>query len=107
VPDPSTDETIARTARDQNDADASRAVLRALTDRRAELAGGGLPPEDPHLTDRILVQARSRSAEIRRSRSGLPHSARQPVSGSPVAWWLIAAWLGVLAAAVVAWRWAG
>jgi hypothetical protein len=98
------DATIDREARDDRERAASRLLLKELSARRGELGGAAaIPAEDGPLSERILREARTRSAEIRRSNSGVAPSTRMPAAGRSVPWWLVAAWVGALGAAALAW----
>ncbi|MCK6489719.1 MAG: hypothetical protein L6R48_15605 [Planctomycetes bacterium] len=83
---------------------ASQALLGALRDRRQALDGlAGAPADDKVLSERILAEARERSARI--SGGGRRSSSATAVDhGRPIPWWLWLAWALAAAAAVVAWK---
>lgn len=89
------------------DARASAAILAALRQRRASLGGeAGSPVDDGRLSERILSEARVRSARIAGSAVGAgpsDRSARVAAPGRPIPWWLWLAWLAALAGAALAW----
>ncbi|MBA3710469.1 MAG: hypothetical protein H0W83_16820 [Planctomycetes bacterium] len=79
----------------------SRLIYRALSERRDRLGAASDLPQDKALSEKILAEARSRSAQI---------SASRKVSG-PVAvvtpgipWWLWLGWIVAIAAVVAAFR---
>lgn len=88
--------------RDKRD---SRILYQALHRNRDAVGGqAALPPDDQHLSERILAEARSRSAEIAANqRQG---SARHSVSGAPIPVWLWLAWIVAIGGLVAAfWYW--
>ncbi len=75
----------------------SRLIYQALRDRKDALgAEAAIPAEDKSLTERILTEARTRSAEISATRGGSGHRA-QPLSRA-IPWWMLLAWLAAIAA---------
>lgn len=80
----------------------SQLIYEALRRHKDALAGEAqLPSEDRVLSERILAQARTRSAEIRdASRSA---TSRQLGTGRPLPLWLILAWVAVTVGLVLAW----
>lgn len=79
----------------------SQLIYDALRRHKGVLAGESrLPAEDRALSDRILNQARNRSAEIRAARSP---SSRHLTTGTPLPWWLILAWVLVAVGMAAAW----
>lgn len=91
-----TDGTDAATERD------SRLIYQALRERRGDLQGEAALPQDQALSERILAEARNRSAEISASRGGSGHRAQRGARGIP--WWMILAWLAAITAVVLAFR---
>mgnify|MGYP001562831075 CR=1 FL=1 len=99
------DQTLAaidQEATSEADKRDSRIIYQALQRNRAALGGqAALPAEDRALSEKILTQARSRSAEIAASQHQI--SARQAASGAPIPWWLWLAWLLAIGGLVAAW----
>lgn len=95
---------IDRNARDEAERNGSKAIYAALKQHAPAIGGeSALPADDRQLSERILAQARSRSAELHLARRAA--SARLPVQGAPIPWWLILAWILAIVGLVVAWRW--
>lgn len=91
---------IAEGAADERERQDSQVLYEALRRHRSDLGGAAKVPENQALSDRILTEARSRSAEIRARR---PPSSRELIAGRPLPWWLIAAWVLAAAGFVAAW----
>jgi len=84
---------------DQRD---SQLIYEALRRHKDALAGEAqIPGDDRVLSERILAQARTRSAEIRGA--SRPSTSRHPGTGRPLPLWLIVAWIVVTAGLVLAW----
>jgi hypothetical protein len=79
----------------------SRLLYRTLTERRARLGAASELPQDKALSEKILAEARSRSAQI---------SASRKVSGPVVAvspgipWWLWAGWVVAIAGVLAVYK---
>ena len=102
------EETIDRESRNEREKADSRTLLRTLEERRGQLGGAtAIPADDATLTERILHEARSRSEQLRRERSGLPLSGRHEPPSAGIPWWLVALWVAAIAAVIAAWRWLG
>ncbi len=80
----------------------TRVLLDALAERRARVGGAADLPADPALSERILAEARTRSAQI--SGAGQHTTGRFAPKAQPIPWWLWLAWLAAIAGAVVAWK---
>ena len=95
---------IDRAARDAAERHDSKAIYGALK-RHAPTVGGEaqLPAEDRELSERILAQARSRSAEVAAARRSA--STRLQAAGAPIPWWVVLGWLLAIVGLVAAWRW--
>lgn len=79
----------------------SRILYQALSRNRDALGGqAAVPADDRNLSEKILAEARSRSAEIAATQRKA--SARHAVSGAPIPWWLWAAWILAIAGLVAA-----
>lgn len=79
----------------------SRILYQALSRNREALGGqAAVPADDGHLSQKILSEARSRSAEIAATQRKA--SARHAVSGAPIPWWLWLAWTLAIAALIAA-----
>ncbi len=90
-------------AHDAGERKDSRLIYQALRDRKDALgAEAAIPAEDKSLTERILAEARTRSAEISATRGGSGHRA-QP-SSRAIPWWMILAWLAAIAAVAAAFK---
>jgi hypothetical protein len=97
------DQVIEREATSPAEGRDSRVLAQALRDRREALSGGGaVPVEDRNLSERILNEARSRSAEISARRSGGGSTPKAKQDGIP--WWLWALWVLAVVGAYVGWR---
>jgi hypothetical protein len=95
------DRVIAASVEDPDERAASRVLARALGERAGALAGGGLPTEHREVSERILAEARIRSARI--AGEGVPVSAAE-YRGIP--WWLWMGWGVAIVGAILAWhRW--
>ena len=80
----------------------SRLLYQALSKNREVLGGqSAVPAEDRALSEKILADARSRSAEIAANQGDI--SARRAVSGAPIPLWLWLAWSVAIAALIAAW----
>lgn len=80
----------------------SQLIYDALRRHKDALAGEAkLPAEDRVLSERILAQARNRSAEIRET--SRPATSRHLSTGRPLPLWLIVTWIVVAAGMVAAW----
>jgi hypothetical protein len=77
----------------------SRLILQALQAKKDQLKGETALPQDQSLSERILADARRRSAQISASRGGTGHRAQAPSRSIP--WWMIIAWLVAIAAVVL------
>jgi hypothetical protein len=69
----------------------SRLIYRTLLSRRDELKTEAGLPEDRSMSEKILAEARSRSAQISASRGGSAHPAQAATRGIP--WWMWLAWI--------------
>lgn len=102
-PTPDRDETLAAIDGAPGD-DASRRDSRllyeALKQRKDDLKGETALPEDRALSEKILAEARTRSAQISASRGGTGHPAQAVSAGIPA--WLWLAWIVAIAAVVLA-----
>jgi hypothetical protein len=81
----------------------SQVLAQALKERRDRLSGSAaVPADDRVLSERILADARTRSAEIsaRRSGGGASGGARD----ARIPWWLWLLWVLAIAAAYLGWR---
>ncbi len=91
-----------------SDADerASALIRDALHARRDHLSGSAqLPAEDRQLSERILGEARRRSAEITAAGPGPgPSSSRRSSATERVPWWLWLGWIAAIAAVALAFR---
>jgi hypothetical protein len=97
------DQVIEREAASPAEGRDSRTLAKALRERREALSGGGaVPIEDKNLSERILTEARSRSAEISARRSGGGQPQTKPDGRIP--WWLWSLWVLALVAAYVGWK---
>ncbi len=83
------------------DARDSRLLAQALRTRKDAVGGTAALPDDPALSDKILAQARVRSAQLSASQQPSSHAVAQ---GRPIPWWLWLAWLLAIVAAVLALR---
>jgi hypothetical protein len=79
----------------------SRLLYQALQERRGQLKAERELPQDTALTEKILAEARTRSAEISASRQ---MSGRGPVARAAVPWWVWCGWIVAIAAVVLAYR---
>ena len=93
------DRAISEGVMDPEEQRASRVLARALGERSSTLGGGGLPAEDRAISERILAEARVRSARI----AGEQMVADVTVSPA-IPWWLWLAWAVAIVGAVAAWR---
>ncbi len=103
APSANDDETrraITEGAADDCERKDSQVLYEALRRHRDDLGGAARVPVDAALSDRILTEARSRSAEIRARR---PPSSRHVIAGRPLPWWLIIAWVLAATAFGIAW----
>lgn len=80
----------------------SRLLYEALKQRKDQLKGETSLPEDKALTEKILAEARTRSAHISASRGGA--STRAPVVSAGIPIWLWVAWALAIAGVVVAFK---
>ncbi len=97
------DQVIAREATSPAEGRDSRVLAQALRERREALSGGGaVPAEDKNLSERILAEARTRSAEISARRSGNADGAGRKDGRIP--WWLWGLWALAVVAVYVAWK---
>jgi hypothetical protein len=94
------DRAIVAAVTDPDEQRASRVLVRALGERSQTLGGGGLPADDRVVSERILAEARVRSARIAGEQAVPP-----PPAASAIPWWLWLAWAVALAGAWAAWRW--
>jgi hypothetical protein len=78
----------------------SQLIYDALRERRDDLKTEKSLPEDRALSEKILAEARTRSAQISASRGGSSHRAQAVAAGIP--WWLIVAWIIAIAAVAFA-----
>jgi hypothetical protein len=93
-----------RDANDDAERRDSRIILEALRARRAVIGGVAAVPEDQQLTERILDEAKRRSAQISAAQQG--KSARSSVAeGSAIPWWLWVGWLVAIGGVVAAFWW--
>ena len=98
------DQVIDREAASPAEGRDSRVLAQALRDRREALSGGGaVPVDDRNLSERILNEARSRSAEISARRSGGGDNAPTKKDGR-IPWWLWALWVLAVVGAFVGWK---
>jgi hypothetical protein len=90
---------IDKEAADEAEKRDSRILYEALSRNRGDLGGeAAVPADDQHLSQRILAEARSRSAEIAAGQRKT--SSRHVVTGAPIPLWLWAAWILAIAALV-------
>ena len=92
------DQAITEAVTDPDEQRASRVLARALGERSSTLGGGGLPADDRAISERILTEARVRSARIAGE-----HVVDVDVSPA-IPWWLWLAWAVALVAAAAAWK---
>ena len=78
----------------------SRTLYRALHERKDELKAESALPLDPALSEKILSDARTRSAQISASRGGTGHQAQARSAGIPL--WMYLAWVVAIAAVILA-----
>jgi hypothetical protein len=81
----------------------SRVLLQALSERRGQIGAlAQIPADDRRLSEQILAQARSRSAEIRAAQQGSGAPPGAPLVSTPISWWLWAGWIIAILAIVLA-----
>ena len=98
---------VDREAKDEAERRESRVLYEALRTRKDQIgAVNQIPAKDEKLSEQILSEARSRSAEISaaRHRSG---SQAVEVASKPIPWWLWLAWLVAIAAVIAAFKFIG
>jgi hypothetical protein len=78
----------------------SRLIYDALRDRRDQLKTESSLPEDKALSEKILAEARTRSAQISASRGGTSH--RIPAASAGIPWWIWVGWAIAIAGVVAA-----
>jgi hypothetical protein len=91
-------------AKDEAERRESRVLYEALRTRRDQIgAVNQIPARDEKLSEQILNQARSRSAEISAARQ---RSASQAIEAAskPIPWWLWLAWLVAIAGVILAFK---
>ncbi len=97
---------IAEGSADGKEQHASQVLYDTLRRHRETLAGAAkMPTQDPALSERILSEARNRSAEIRAAQR--PPGTRPGLRGRPLPKWLLLAWVIAIAAFLAAWYWLG
>ncbi len=106
MPDPGDEllKVVDREASDEAERRESRVILEALRTRKDQIgAVNQIPARDEKLSEQILSQARSRSAEISatRQRSG---SQAVEAASKPIPWWLWLAWLVAIVGAIAAFK---
>jgi hypothetical protein len=106
MPDPGEEllKVVDREAKDEAERRESRVLYEALRTRKDQIgAVTHIPARDEKLSEQILNQARSRSAEISatRQRSG---SQAVEAASKPIPWWLYLAWLVAIAGVVTAFK---
>jgi hypothetical protein len=109
MPDPGDDlfAVVDREAKDDAERRESRVLYEALRTRKDQIgAVTQIPAKDEKLSEQILAEARSRSAEISaaRHRSG---SQAVEAASKPIPWWLWLAWLLAIAGVIVAFKFIG
>ena len=87
-------------AKDPAESKDSRLLYDALRARRDQLKAETSLPEDKALSEKILAEARTRSAQISASRGGTSH--RVPVVTAGIPWWIWAGWVIAIAGVVAA-----
>jgi hypothetical protein len=95
---------VDREAKDEAERRESRVLYEALRTRKDQIgAVNQIPARDEKLSEQILNQARSRSAEISaaRQRSG---SQAVEAASKPIPWWLWLAWLVAIIGAIAAFK---
>jgi hypothetical protein len=93
---------VDREAKDEAERRDSRVLFDALHARRSEVGGlSQIPIRDNKLSEKILSEARKRSAQISASRQSSISQALQPPA-RPIPWWLWVAWLIAIAGVVAA-----
>ncbi len=80
----------------------SRLLYEALRQRKDQLKAEASLPVDKALTEKILAEARTRSAHISASRGGA--STRAPVVSAGIPIWLWIAWILAIAGVIVAFK---
>lgn len=94
---------IDRTAKDEAERRDSKAIYAALKQHAPTVGGqASLPADDRQLSERILGQARTRSAEVAAAKRTA--SARLATQGAPIPWWLILGWVLAIVGLIAAWR---
>lgn len=84
----------------------SRILYQALQRNREALGGqAAIPANDQKLSEQILSQARTRSAEITAAQRQA--SAHQTASGAPIPLWLWIAWILAVGGLLAAWWYFG
>jgi hypothetical protein len=106
MPDPGEEllKVVDREAKDEVERRESRVLYEALRTRKDQIgAVTQIPARDEKLSEQILNQARSRSAEISatRQRSG---SQAVEAASKPIPWWLYLAWLVAIAGVIAAFK---
>ena len=93
---------IAEGSADAKEQQDSQVLYDALRRHRDTLAGAAkVSFQDPALSERILSEARNRSAEIRAAQR--PPGARPGLHGRPLPKWLLLAWVVAIVAFLAAW----
>ena len=87
-------------AKDPRERTDSRLLLDALSERRDQLKAESALPEDKALSEKILAEARTRSAQISASRGGTSH--RVPVVSAGIPWWIWAGWVLAIVGVAIA-----
>lgn len=90
---------IDREAADDRERTASKALYRALKENRQDISGQAQIPDDPRLSERILAEARTRSAQI----SAASRRAEAEHQSGGIPWWLWLAWALAVAGFAAAW----
>jgi len=98
VPEQSSSDLTAGLGETPADRKASQIMVDALRAHRSTASGAaGVPIEDPHLSSKIMAEARSRSQEIK---AGAAKRIERPIP-----WWLWLAWLAAIGLFVAGWFW--
>jgi hypothetical protein len=87
-------------AKDPAERKDSRLLYDALRERRDQIKTETSLPEDRALSEKILAEARTRSAQISASRGGTSH--RIPAASAGIPWWIWVGWVIAIAGVVVA-----
>jgi len=96
---------IDRSAKDEAERHDSKAIYDALKRHAPAVGGQAALPDDRQLSERILSEARTRSAEVAAAKRTA--SARLQAQSAPIPWWVIIGWVLAIAALAAAWRWLG